>query len=132
MTILLATARLFRRRVPVVLQLGAFDCGPSCLAMILGYHRQRIDPAEVRARIGGERGGASMLALVEAARAESQRMIESAKAQLEADVRRAREDLRREVGALDVTVAERLIRKSLREEDHRRIVDEAIAHIARS
>jgi F-type H+-transporting ATPase subunit b len=67
--------------------------------------------------------------LVEAARGESQRMIESAKAQLEADVRKAREELRREVSDLAVAVAEKLIRKSLRDEDHRRIVDEAIASI---
>ena len=68
---------------------------------------------------------------VEAARGESQRMIESAKAQLEADVRRAREELRREVSDLAVAVAEKLIRKSLRDEDHRRILDEAIASIRR-
>jgi F-type H+-transporting ATPase subunit b len=69
--------------------------------------------------------------LVEAARAESQRMIEAAKAQLEADVRKAREDLRREVSDLAVGIAEKLIRKSLRDEDHRRIVDDAIASIGR-
>jgi F-type H+-transporting ATPase subunit b len=69
--------------------------------------------------------------LVEAARAESQRMIESAKAQLEADVRKAHEELRREVSDLAVAVAEKLIRKSLRDEDHRRIVDDAIASIRR-
>ena len=67
--------------------------------------------------------------LLEAARAESQRMIESAKAQLDADVRRAREELRREVSDLAVDIAEKLIRKSLRDEDHRRIVDDAIASI---
>lgn len=67
--------------------------------------------------------------LVEAARGESQRMIESAKAQLDADVRRAREELRREVSGLAVEIAEKLVRKSLRDEDHRRIVDDAIASI---
>lgn len=69
--------------------------------------------------------------LVEAARGESQRMIESAKAQLDADVRRAREELRREVSGLAVEIAEKLVRKSLRDEDHRRIVDDAIASIGR-
>ena len=69
--------------------------------------------------------------LVEAARAESQRMIEAAKAQMDADVRKAREELRREVSDLAVAVAEKLIRKSLRDEDHRRIVDDAIANIRR-
>ena len=69
--------------------------------------------------------------LVDAARSESQRMIESAKAQMDADIRKAREELRREVSDLAVGVAEKLIRKSLRDEDHRRIVADAIAHIGR-
>jgi len=67
--------------------------------------------------------------LVEAARAESQRLLDSARAQLDADVRRAREELRREVGELAISVAEKLIRKSLRDEEHRRIVDDAIAKV---
>jgi F-type H+-transporting ATPase subunit b len=67
--------------------------------------------------------------LVDAARAESQRLVETAKAQLDADVRRAREELRREVGDLATAVAEKLIRKSLRDEEHRRIVDEAISRV---
>jgi len=70
--------------------------------------------------------------LVEAARAESQRLVESAKAQLEAETRRAREELRREVGDLAVAVAEKLVRKSLRDEDHRRIVADAVARIGTS
>jgi F-type H+-transporting ATPase subunit b len=64
--------------------------------------------------------------LVEAARAEAQRLVEAARTQIDGDVRRAREDLRREVGELATSVAERLIRRSLRDEDHRRVVDEAI------
>jgi F-type H+-transporting ATPase subunit b len=64
--------------------------------------------------------------LIEAARAEAQRLVEGARAQLEADVRRARDELRREVGDLATAVAEKLIRKSLRDEDHRRIVAEAV------
>jgi F-type H+-transporting ATPase subunit b len=67
--------------------------------------------------------------LVEAARAEAQRLVDSAKAQLEADVRRAREELRREVADLATAVAEKLIRKSLREDDHRRVVADAIARL---
>ncbi|MBI2161647.1 MAG: F0F1 ATP synthase subunit B [Candidatus Rokubacteria bacterium] len=67
--------------------------------------------------------------LVDAARAESQRLIDTAKAQLDADVRRAREELRREVGDLATAVAEKLIKKSLRDEDHRRIVAEAISKV---
>lgn len=69
--------------------------------------------------------------LVDAARAESQRLVDTAKAQLEADVRRAREELRRDVADLATAVAEKLIRKSLRDDEHRRIVDDAIAKVGR-
>jgi F0F1-type ATP synthase membrane subunit b/b' len=48
------------------------------------------------------------------------------------DVRRARQELRQEVGDLAVQVAERLIRKSLRDDDHRRIVDDAIARVGQT
>ena len=67
--------------------------------------------------------------VLEAARAESQRLVDAARAQLEADIRRAREELRREVAELGTAVAEKLVRKSLREEDHRRIVAEAIGQL---
>lgn len=70
--------------------------------------------------------------LIEAARAESQRLVDSAKAQLEAETRRAREELRREVSDLAVAVAEKLVRKSLRDEDHRRIVAEAVSRLGTS
>jgi F-type H+-transporting ATPase subunit b len=69
--------------------------------------------------------------LVESARREAQQLVESAKAQMESDVRRAREELRREVSEIAITVAEKLIRKSLRDDDHRRIVEDSIARIGR-
>jgi F-type H+-transporting ATPase subunit b len=69
--------------------------------------------------------------LVDAARREAQQLVESAKAQTEADIRRAREELRREVSDIAIAVAEKLMRKSLHDEEHRRVVDEAIARIGR-
>jgi F-type H+-transporting ATPase subunit b len=67
--------------------------------------------------------------LVDAARAEAARLIADAKAEMEQDVRRARQELRQEVSDLAVTVAERLIGKTLREADHRRIIDQEIARL---
>ena len=67
--------------------------------------------------------------LVEAAQGEARRLVETARAQTDADIRRARDELRREVAGLAVAVAEKLVRKSLREEDHRRIVDDAVSSI---
>ena len=69
--------------------------------------------------------------LVEAARAEAARLVETARNELAQDVRRARQDLRQEVADLATTVAERLIRKSLRDEDHRRIIEDAIGRVDR-
>lgn len=70
--------------------------------------------------------------LVENAREEAERLVVAAKAELDQDVRRVRQDLRREVGDMAVQIAEQLIKKSLRDEDHRRIVDEAISRLGRN
>lgn len=86
------------------------------------------EAAAIRAQALREAGEAQRR-LVDAARTEAQRLVDSAKAQLEADVRRAREELRREVADLAIAVAEKLIRKSLRDEEHRRIVADAIARV---
>jgi len=69
--------------------------------------------------------------LLEAARAEAARLVESAKAEMDQDIRRARQQLRQEVGDLAVQIAERLIKKSLRDEDHRRIIQEALTRVDR-
>jgi len=60
---------------------------------------------------------------------EQRRLVESAKAQMDADIRRAREELRREVADLATAVAEKLVRRSLRDEDHRRIVADTISRL---
>lgn len=69
--------------------------------------------------------------LVEAARVEAQRLVDTARAQTEGDIRRAREELRREVAELATAVAEKLIHKSLREEDHRRVIADTLGRLGR-
>jgi F-type H+-transporting ATPase subunit b len=86
------------------------------------------EAAQIRARALAE-AAEEQRRLVDAARAESQRLVESAKAQLEADVRRARDELRREVTGLAIAVAEKLVRTTLNDSEHRRIVDDEIARI---
>lgn len=66
---------------------------------------------------------------IEHAQAESRKLVEDARAQMDAEVRRARDELRREVADLATAVAEKLVRRSLRDEDHRRIVADAIARV---
>ncbi len=70
--------------------------------------------------------------LVEGARAEATRLVASARSELDQEVRRARESLRQETADMAIAIAERLIRKSLRDEDHRRIVEDAIARVGRN
>ncbi len=63
------------------------------------------------------------------ARREAARLVESARAEIAQDVRQARTELRAEVGALAVEIAERLIQRSLRGEDHQRLVQEALGRM---
>ena len=67
--------------------------------------------------------------LVDAARTEAARLVASARQEMEQDVRRARQELRQEVADLVIAVSERLIKKSLNDADHRRVVDDAIARM---
>ena len=96
-------------------------------------HAARIQAAHVEAQAirdtALKEAGEEQRRLVDAARAEAARLVEGAKAELAQDVRRARQELRREVSDLAITVAERLIRKSLRDEDHRRIVEDEITRM---
>jgi ATP-binding cassette, subfamily B, bacterial len=60
--------RLQRRRVPVLLQLNAVECGAACLAMILNHHGWRIRVADCREACGAGRDGVTARELAEAAR----------------------------------------------------------------
>jgi F-type H+-transporting ATPase subunit b len=64
---------------------------------------------------------------IENAQAQARKLVDDTKAQLDSEIRRAREELRREVSDIAIAAAEKLVRRTLREEDHRRIVTEAIA-----
>ena len=67
---------------------------------------------------------------IASAQAQAKKLVDDTRAQMDAEVRRAREELRREVAELATAVAEKLVRKSLREDDHRRIIADAIGRIS--
>src|SRR5689334_20865495 len=48
-----------RKRVPIVRQVTATDCGAAALAMILGYHGKHVPLDEVRRMVGSGRNGAN-------------------------------------------------------------------------
>lgn len=64
----LASPSMFRRRVPVRMQMGMVECGAACLAMILSYYGRVTTVAEVVERCGPGRDGLSASAIVSAAR----------------------------------------------------------------
>ncbi|MEV5407690.1 peptidase domain-containing ABC transporter [Thermopolyspora sp. NPDC052614] len=56
------------RRVPVIVQNSATECGAACLAMVLSFHGRRTTVQEVSDRLEVGRDGLSALAIVQAAR----------------------------------------------------------------
>jgi ATP-binding cassette subfamily B protein RaxB len=50
----------WRRKLPMVLQTEAAECGLACLAMIAGHYQRMTDPAELRRRFGFSLKGATL------------------------------------------------------------------------
>jgi len=63
MKVLAALAVGARRRLPLVLQTEAAECGLACVAMIASYHGRRIDLAVLRRRHGVSMKGATLASL---------------------------------------------------------------------
>jgi HlyB family type I secretion system ABC transporter len=58
----------FHRRVPVIMQLSAAECGAACLAMVLSYYGRKTRSSECRDAIGIGRDGVSAKTLAQLAR----------------------------------------------------------------
>src|SRR3954453_2264843 len=85
--------------------------------------REQADDIVTRARKNGERHEEKKK---EEARKEYEEMIEQAKRDIEAERRKAVQDLRREGADQTVIATEKVTRKSLDDDDHRRLVEEAL------
>ena len=59
---------LWKRRIPVLRQLTATECGVTCLRMALAYFGRQVSLDEIRTVVGAARDGASAMALLTAAR----------------------------------------------------------------
>lgn len=98
-------------------------------------HRARLEAAHAEAQAIREaalrEAAAERQRLTEAARQEAAHVVEAARVEIAHDVERAKYELRKEAGDLAVLVAEQLMRKSLRDEDHRRIVQDTIERLER-
>lgn len=89
----------------------------------LAEARKEADTLREQGRKEGERQGAEVLAQ---AHAQRERVLTDAEAQIEAQARAAASGLRDDVAALALLAAEKVSRRALSEQDHRRLIEEAI------
>jgi F-type H+-transporting ATPase subunit b len=92
----------------------------------LAEARNQADEIVSRARRTGESAEAEILG---EARAKREEMMEQTRREIEAETRRAIQQIRGEVADLTVLATEKVTRKALSEEDHRRLVDEALREL---
>jgi F-type H+-transporting ATPase subunit b len=100
---------------------------------ILAEYRERLaeargqaDDIVSRARKTGE---AAENEIVAEARTKREEMMEQTRRDIEAETRRAIQEIRAEVADLTVLATEKVTRKSLTDEDHKRLVEEALAEL---
>jgi F-type H+-transporting ATPase subunit b len=88
--------------------------------------REQAEDIVARARKAGER---LQEETISQARESREELMERTRRDIEAETRRALEEIRQEVANLTVLATEKLARKSLDDEDHRRLIDEALSEI---
>ncbi len=100
---------------------------------ILAEYRERLaeargqaDEIVARARKTGE---AAESEIVADARSKREEMMEQTRRDIEAETRRAIQEIRAEVADLTVMATEKVTRKTLTDEDHKRLVEEALAEL---
>jgi F-type H+-transporting ATPase subunit b len=100
---------------------------------ILAEYRERLaeargqaDEIVARARKTGE---AAENEIIADARTKREELMEQTRRDIEAETRRAIQEIRSEVADLTVLATEKVARKSLTEQDHRRLVEEALAEL---
>src|SRR5215212_9630855 len=92
----------------------------------LAEARGQADEIVARARKTGE---AAEQELISEARAKREEMMEQTRRDIEAETRRAIQEIRAEVADLTVAATEKVTRKSLTEDDQKRLVEEALAEL---
>jgi F-type H+-transporting ATPase subunit b len=90
----------------------------------LAEARREADSLRDQGRKEGERQGQE---IVSQAHSQRERMLADAETQISAEARSAASGLRDEVATLALLAAEKVSRRSLSDEDHRRLIEEAIA-----
>src|SRR4029077_16497619 len=92
----------------------------------LAEAREQADDIMARARKRAETAEAEAAA---SGREKREELVEAAKRDIEAETRRSLDQIRQEVADLTVLATERVTRKSLNDEDQKRLVEEALSEV---
>jgi F-type H+-transporting ATPase subunit b len=88
--------------------------------------REQADDIAARARKSAENAVAEATAEGKAKREE---LVAAARKDIEAETRRSLDSIRREVADLTVLATEKITRKSLSDDDHQKLIEEALAEV---
>jgi F-type H+-transporting ATPase subunit b len=88
--------------------------------------REQAEDIVTRAKKTGESQKADS---IEEGRAKREELLAAAKKDIEAETRRSLEQIRKEIADLTVLATERVTRKSLSDDDQKRLVDEALSEV---
>ena len=126
-------AALDRRRVAIEESIEAANRAKREADETLEEYRARLREAREQAEdiVARARKASDNLKDETKAEATKQReeLLAQARRDIEHETRRALDELRREVADLTVAATEKITRKSLTEEDHRRLIEEALAEV---
>src|SRR4051812_696643 len=124
---------LDRRRVAIEESIESAQRAKQEADELLGEYRARLREAREQADdiVARARKAADNLKDETKAEATQQReqLLSQARRDIEHETRRALDELRREVADLTVAATEKITRKSLDEEDHRRLIEEALSEV---
>jgi F-type H+-transporting ATPase subunit b len=124
---------LDRRRVAIEESIESAQRAKREADELLEEYRARLREAREQAEdiVGRARKAGENLKDETKAEASKQReeMLAAARRDIEHETRRALEELRKEVADLTVLATEKITRKSLDEEDHRRLIEEALSEV---
>jgi F-type H+-transporting ATPase subunit b len=124
---------LDRRRLAIEESIAAAERSKQEADELLDEYRARLREAREQSEdiVARARKAADNLADETKAEASKQReeLLAAARRDIEHETRRALDELRKEVADLTVTATEKITRKSLTEEDHRRLIEEALQEV---
>ena len=126
-------AALDRRRVAIQESIDAAQRAKQEADDLLEEYRARLREAREQAEdiMSRARKAAENVADETKVQATKQReeLLAAARRDIEHETRRALEELRKEVADLTVMATEKITRKTLGEEDHRRLIEEALSEV---